>query len=48
MLRAILSTRTSGIALHNLYRNLNLPAKQARQIAQDLVKAGLIQEHRMN
>ena len=48
MLGAILSTRTNGIALRNLYRNLNLPAKQARQIAQDLVKAGLIEERRMD
>ena len=48
MLRAILSTRTNGTALRSLYRNLNLPAKQARQIAQDLVKAGLIEERRMN
>lgn len=48
MLRAILSTRTNGIALRNLYRNLNLPAKQARQIAQDLVRAGLVEERRMD
>ncbi len=48
MLRAILNTGTNGIALRSLYRNLNFSAKQARQIAQDLVKAGLIEERRMN
>ena len=48
MLRAIVGAGANGIALRNLYRNLNFSAKQGRQIAQDLVKAGLIEERRMN
>lgn len=48
MLRAIVGAGTNGVALRSLYRNLNFSAKQARQIAQDLAKAGLIEERRMN
>jgi hypothetical protein len=48
MLRAISSAGPAGIALRHLYRNLNFSAKQARQIAQDLVRAGLIEERRMD
>jgi hypothetical protein len=33
--------------LRDLYRNLNFSAKQARQLAQDLARAGLIEERRM-
>jgi predicted transcriptional regulator len=33
-----------GMGLRDLYHALNLPAKRARQLAQDLVKAGLIVE----
>ncbi len=35
---------TQGGSLRDVYRALNLPAKRARQLAQDLVKAGLIVE----
>lgn len=35
---------TQGSSLRNVYRALNLSAKRARQLAQDLVKAGLIVE----
>jgi len=48
MLRAIVGAGTNGVALRSLYRNLNFSAKQARQIAQDLVRAGLIEERRMD
>ncbi len=48
MLRAVRATGTTGIALRVLYRNLNFSAKHARQIAQDLVRAGLIEERRLN
>jgi hypothetical protein len=48
MFRAISGAGPHGIALRNLYRNLNFSARQARQIAQDLVKAGLIEERRMD
>ena len=47
MLRAIRTSGETGIALREVYRNLNFSAKQARQIAQDLVKAGLIEEQRV-
>lgn len=33
-----------GSSLRDVYRALNLPAKRARQLAQDLLKAGLIVE----
>jgi hypothetical protein len=48
MLRSIRTAGANGIGLRDLYRNLNFSAKQARQIAGDLVKAGLIEERRMN
>ncbi len=48
MLNAIRQGGEIGIALRDLYRNLNFSAKQARQLAQDLVKAGLIEERRMD
>lgn len=35
---------TQGSSLRDIYRALNLSAKRARQLAQDLVKAGLIVE----
>lgn len=44
MLNAIRQSGASGAALRDLYRNLNFSAKQARQLALDLVKAGLIEE----
>ena len=37
-------TAPKGKGLRELYRALNLPAKRARQLAQDLVRAGLIVE----
>jgi predicted transcriptional regulator len=48
LLNAIRQGGTGGMALRDLYRNLNFSAKQARQLAQDLVKAGLIEERRMD
>lgn len=33
-----------GSSLRYIYRTLNLPAKRARQLAQDLLTAGLIAE----
>jgi predicted transcriptional regulator len=37
-----------GIAMRDLYRRLNLSAKQARHLAQDLIRAGLIEERRID
>ena len=34
--------------MRDLYRKLNLSAKQARQLAHDLMRAGLIEERRMD
>lgn len=48
LLNTIRQAGTDGIALRELYRNLNLSAKQARQLAQDLMRAGLIEERRMD
>ena len=48
LLNAIRQAGTTGVALRDLYRNLNFSAKQARQLAQDLVRAGLIEERRMD
>jgi hypothetical protein len=48
MLTTIRQTGTDGIALRDLYRNLNFSAKQARQLAADLMRAGLIEECRMD
>jgi predicted transcriptional regulator len=44
LLRAIQRTGATGSNLRDLYRNLNLSAKRARQLAHDLVKAGLVTE----
>jgi len=38
----------AGIAMRDLYRKLNLSAKQARTLAQDLIRAGLIEERRID
>lgn len=35
------------MGLRDLYRNLNFSAKQARMFASDLMRAGLIEERRM-
>ena len=48
LLTAIRQAGGAGIALRSLYRNLNFSAKQARRLAQDLVRAGLIEEQRMD
>jgi Bifunctional DNA primase/polymerase, N-terminal/Protein of unknown function (DUF3987) len=44
LLQLIRKEGTTGKGLRELYRTLNLPAKRARQLAQDLVRAGLIVE----
>jgi len=38
----------AGVALRDLYRNLNFSAKQARQLTSDLMRAGLVEERRMD
>jgi DNA-binding IclR family transcriptional regulator len=42
MLEAFRQGGESGRTLREVYRQLHLPAKQARQIADDLVLAGLL------
>ncbi len=44
LLEAFQKAGQGGMALREVYRRLNLKAKDARQIAQDLVKAGLLVE----
>lgn len=46
LLNAIRQAGAGGIGLRELYRNLNFSAKQARGLAGDLVRAGLIEERR--
>jgi predicted transcriptional regulator len=48
VLTVIQEAGAAGIAMRDLYRKLNLPAKQARQLAQDLIRAGLIEERRID
>ncbi len=48
LLQAIRRGGSRGCNLRDLYRNLNLSAKRARQLAQDLVKAGLVVERLMD
>jgi hypothetical protein len=48
LLNTIRQAGASGVALRDLYRNLNFSAKQARQLAQDLMRAGLIEERRVD
>jgi predicted transcriptional regulator len=48
MLTTIRQAGAEGVALRDLYRNLNFSAKQARQLATDLMRAGLIEERRMD
>ena len=48
MLTTIRQAGAAGIAMRDLYRKLNLSAKQARQLATDLMRAGLIEERRMD
>ena len=47
LLNAIRQAGAGGIGLRDLYRNLNFSAKQARTLASDLMRAGLIEERRM-
>ena len=44
MLEAFQKGGPGGASLREVYRRLNLKAKDARQIAQDLVRAGLLVE----
>jgi len=48
VLMVIQETGGAGIAMRDLYRKLNLSAKQARTLAQDLIRAGLIEERRID
>ncbi len=48
VLTVIQETGAGGIAMRDLYRKLNLSAKQARQLTQDLIRAGLIEERRID
>jgi len=48
VLTTIQESGQGGIAMRDLYRKLNLSAKQARQLAQDLIRAGLIEERRID
>jgi predicted transcriptional regulator len=48
LLTTIRQAGATGVALRDLYRNLNFSAKQARQLAQDLMRAGLIEEQHMD
>jgi len=48
VLTVIQEAGTTGIAMRDLYRKLNLSAKQARSLAQDLIRAGLIEERRID
>lgn len=47
LLSAIREAGQNGIVMRDLYRKLNLSAKQARQLVQDLIRAGLIEERRI-
>jgi hypothetical protein len=48
MLTAILAKGKQGIELRDLYRLMHITAKVGRQVAQELVKAGLVVEARIN
>ena len=48
LLKAVRQSGANGVAMRDLYRKLNLSAKQARSHMQDLIRAGLIEERRMN
>jgi hypothetical protein len=48
LLKAIRQTGASGADLRSLYRKLHVTAKRGRQLAQDLVRAGLIIERRVD
>lgn len=48
MLTLVQAKGSHGCELRDLYRQMHLPAKVGRQIAQELVKAGLVLEVRVN
>jgi predicted transcriptional regulator len=48
LLRSVRQSGANGVALRDLYRKLNLAAKQVRTHMQDLIRAGLVEERRMN
>ena len=48
LLFAICQAGAWGMGLRDLYRNLNFSAKQERTLASDLMRAGLIEEQRMD
>ncbi len=48
LLYAIRQAGAGGVGLRDLYRNLNFSAKQARTLASDLMRVGLIEERRMD
>lgn len=48
LLNAVRQAGEAGVGLRDLYRNLNFSAKQARGLASDLVRAGLIEERRLD
>jgi hypothetical protein len=47
VLRAVREAGTGGVTLHSVYKNHNLKAAIARQVARDLVQAGQIVETRI-
>ena len=47
LLKAVRQSGANGVAMRDLYRKLNLSAKQARSYIQDLIRAGLVEERRM-
>ncbi len=48
MLTVIRANRNLGVELRDLYRQMHITAKAGRQVAQELVKAGLVVEVRSN
>jgi hypothetical protein len=48
MLTAIRARGQQGVELRDLYRQMHVTAKIGRQVAQELVKAGLVVEVRSN
>ena len=47
LLKAIRQAGAGGANLRSMYRSLSLTAKRARQLSQDLVRAGLVVERRV-
>ena len=48
MLTVIRASGNAGVELRDLYRKMHITAKVGRQVAQELVKAGLVVEVRMD